>query len=85
MPNIAEIDVAVGEKPVPGEKFIITLQENSEMLGTLDHGRTFRFVTPSSTERDYQMKSSALTVVVFDPSLADGNEPRRVGSLTYAV
>jgi hypothetical protein len=84
MQNTAQIDVAVGEKPVPGEKFIITLQENSEMLGMLDHGRTFRFVSPSSTERDYQLKSSALTVVDFDDSLADGGEPRLVGLLTYA-
>jgi hypothetical protein len=44
MQNTARIDVAVGEKPIPGEKFIITLQENSEMLGMLDRGRTFRFV-----------------------------------------
>jgi hypothetical protein len=83
MPNIAQIDVAVGEKPVPGEKFITTLQENSEMLGMLDHGRTFRFVSPSSAERDYQLKSGALTVVNFDDSLADGDEPRLVGLLTY--
>jgi hypothetical protein len=52
------------------------------MLGTLDHGRTFRIVSPSSTERDYQLKSSALTVVDFDGSLADGHEPRLVGTLT---
>jgi hypothetical protein len=84
MQNTARIDVAVGEKPVSGEKFIITLQENSEMLGTLDHGRTFRFVSPSSAERDYQLKSSALTVVDFDDSLADGKELRLVGLLTYA-
>jgi KTSC domain len=25
------------------------------MLGMLDHGRTFRFVSPSSAERDYQL------------------------------
>ena len=84
MPNTAQIDVAVGEKPIPGEKFIITLQENSEMLGTLDRGRTFRIVSPSSSERDYQLKSTALTVVDFDETLADGNEPRLVGLLTYA-
>ena len=84
MQNAAQIDVAVWEKPIPGEKFIITLQENSEMLGVLDHGRTFRFVSPSSAERDYQLKSTALTVVDFNHSLADGNEPRLVGSLTYA-
>jgi hypothetical protein len=84
MQNTAQIDVAVGEKPVPGEKFIITLQENSEMLGMLDHGRTFRFVSPSSAERDYQLKSTALTVVDFDDSLAGGKEPRLVGLLTYA-
>ena len=83
MQNTAQIDVAIGEKPVPGEKFFITLQENSEMLGMLDHGRTFRFVSPSSAERDYQLKSSALTVVGFDDSMADGNEPRLVGLLTY--
>jgi hypothetical protein len=84
MQNAAQIDVAVGERPAAGERFIITLQENSEMLGTLDHGRTFRIVSPSSTERDYQLKSSALTVVDFDGSLADGNEPRLVGLLTYS-
>ncbi|WP_159014285.1 hypothetical protein [Acidisoma sp. S159] len=83
MQNAAQIDVAVGERPAPGERFIITLQENSEMLGTLDHGRTFRIVSPSSTERDYQLKSSALTVVDFDGSSANGNEPRLVGLLTY--
>ncbi|WP_158806681.1 hypothetical protein [Acidisoma sp. L85] len=83
MQNAAQIDVTVGERPTPGERFIITLQENSEMLGTLDHGRTFRIVSPSSAERDYQLKSSALTVVDFDGSLADGNEPRLVGLLTY--
>jgi hypothetical protein len=53
------------------------------MLGTLDHGKTFRFVSPSSTERDYQLKSTALTVVDFNPSLADGNEPRLIGLLSY--
>ena len=46
MQNTAQIDVAIGEKPVPGEKFFITLQENSEMLGMLDHGRTFRLSRP---------------------------------------
>jgi hypothetical protein len=84
MPTIAQIDVVAGEKPVPGEKFIITLQENSEMLGMLDHGRTFRFVSPSSIERDYQLRSHSLTVVDFNHSLVDGDEPRLVGSLTYA-
>jgi hypothetical protein len=82
MQNTAQIDVAVGEKPVSGEEFIITLQENSEMLGMLDHGSTFRFVSPSSSERDFQLKSSALNVVDFDGSLADGHEPRLVGTLT---
>jgi hypothetical protein len=84
MSKTTQIDVAVGEKPIPGEKFIITLQENSEMLGTLDRGRTFRIVSPSSAERDYQLKSTTLTVVDFDETLADGNEPRLVGLLTYA-
>jgi hypothetical protein len=83
MQNTSQIDVAIGEKPVPGEKFIITLQENSEMLGMLDHDRTFRFVSPSRAERDYQLKSTALTVVDFDGSLASGHEPRLVGLLTY--
>jgi hypothetical protein len=83
MPVTAQIDVAVGEKPIPGEKFIITSQENSEMLGVLDHGRTFRFVSPSSVERDYQLKSRSLTIVDFHYSSIDGHEPRLVGSLTY--
>jgi hypothetical protein len=84
MPITAQIDVAAGEKPAPGEKFIITSQENSEMLGVLDHGRTFRFVSPSNTERDYQLRSHSLTVVDFNYSLVDGDELRLIGSLTYA-
>ena len=53
MERTAHIDVAGGEQPRNGEKFVIALQENSEMLGQLDDSRTFRFVSPSGVERDY--------------------------------
>ena len=83
MPRLAHIDVAEGEQPTPGEKFIISLQENSEMLGQLDNGRTFRFTAPSEAKRNYQQESRTLTVVALDLDATDGKEPRLVGSLTY--
>ena len=83
MPNTAQIDVAEGEQPSPGEKFIISLQENSEMLGQLDGGRTFRLSVPSDAERNYQQESRTLTVVALDLRAADGKESRLVGSLVY--
>ncbi|HEX3983659.1 MAG TPA: hypothetical protein VHX12_08195 [Acidisoma sp.] len=83
MSNRAHIDVSPGEKPVPGEKFIIALQENSEMLGLLDDGRTFRFKKLSTTERDYQQENRSLNVVSLDLAEADGREERLVGVLTY--
>ena len=83
MPRTAHIDVAEREQPSPGEKFIISLQENSEMLGQLDNGRTFRFTAPSDAERTYQLESRTLTVVDLDLHAADGREARLIGSLTY--
>ena len=83
MPRTAHIDVAEGQQPSTGEKFVISLQENSEMLGQLDDGRTFRFTAPSSAERDYQQENRTLTVVGSDLEPAHGNEPRLLGSLTY--
>ena len=83
MPRTAHIDVAEGQQPSSGDKFVISLQENSEMLGELDNGRTFRFVSPSNAERDYQQESRTLTVVALDLDAADGKESRLVGSLTY--
>jgi hypothetical protein len=83
MPVTAHIDVAKGEQPSPGEKFIISLQENSEMLGELDDGRTFRFVSPSSIEHDYQQQNFPLTVVGIDIDPTQGNEARLSGSITY--
>ena len=76
MPVTASIDVAEGEGPSPGEKFVISLQENSEMLGELDDGRTFRFVSPTSIEHDYQQRNRPLTVVGVDLNPAHGNEAR---------
>ncbi|HTI01699.1 MAG TPA: hypothetical protein VL752_12200 [Acidisoma sp.] len=81
---LARIDVAVKEKPVPGEKFTIALQENSEMLGLLDGGRTFRFKAPTATEEDYQQANRVLKVVGFDLDLHIEGEPRLLGSLTYS-
>ncbi|MCB8883652.1 hypothetical protein ACELLULO517_25610 [Acidisoma cellulosilytica] len=83
MPTNAQIDVKAGEKPTPGEKFIIQLQENSEMLGLLDDGRTFRFKTPSATERDYQQENKSLVVIGLDLDDADSREERLVGMLSY--
>jgi hypothetical protein len=83
MPRTAHIDVAESEKPSPGENFIISLQENSELLGQLENGRTFRFTAPSDAERRYQQDVRTLTVVDLDLNAADGKEPRLVGSLTY--
>jgi hypothetical protein len=80
MPRTAHIDVAKGEQPSSGEKFIIVLQENSELLGQLDNGRTFRFTDPSDAERTYQ-QSHTFTVVSLDLDPAHGE--RLVGSLTY--
>jgi hypothetical protein len=85
MPNTAQVDLAAGEEPLPGEKFVISLQENSEMVGQLDRGRTFRFTSPTQAEQDYQQENCALTVVDFDPSNADGGENRKIGFLTYTV
>ena len=83
MPAQAQIDVKASEKPVEGEKFVIQLQENSEMLGLLDDGRTFRFKSPSTAERDFQQESKSLTVVGLDLKAADGREDRLVGVLSY--
>ena len=83
MPSTAQIDVAEGEQPSPGETFVISLQENSEMLGQLDDGRSFRFVSPSSVERDYQQENRPLTIVGVDLNTARGRELRLIGSLTY--
>ncbi|MCB8876944.1 hypothetical protein [Acidisoma silvae] len=83
MPTSAEIDVKASEKPVPGEKFIIQLQENSEMLGLLDDGRSFRFKAPSATEQDYQQENKSLTVVGLKLDEADSGEDRLVGMLSY--
>jgi hypothetical protein len=79
----ADIDVAAKEKPVPGETFTIALQENSERLGMLDHGRTFRFKAPGATEEDYQQASRVLKVVSVNLDLQTEGEPRLLGSLTY--
>ncbi|MCB8883887.1 hypothetical protein ACELLULO517_26815 [Acidisoma cellulosilytica] len=83
MATSAQIDVKASEKPTPGEKFIIQLQENSEMLGLLNDGRTFRFKTPSTTERDYQQENKSLVVVGLDLDDADSREERLVGVLNY--
>jgi hypothetical protein len=83
MPVTADIDVSEGEQPSPGEKFVISLQENSEMVGELDDGRTFRFVSPSSIEHDYQQQNRSLTVVSTDLDPARGHEARLIGSITY--
>ena len=83
MPRTAHIDVAEGEQPSSGEKFIISLQENSEMLGQLDNGRTFRFTAPSDAERNYQQENRTLTVVDLDLEAAGNKESRLIGSLTY--
>ena len=85
MPTQAQIDVTASEKPVAGEKFVIQLQENSEMLGLLDDGRTFRFKSPSGTERDFQQENKSLTVVGLDLQEAESREDRLVGLLTYQV
>jgi hypothetical protein len=85
MPVTAHIDVAEGEQLAPGEKFVIALQENSEMLGELDDGRTFRFVSPSNIEHDYQQQNRPLTVVGIDFDAAQGNEGRQTGSMTYTA
>ena len=83
MPKTAHIDVAEGQQPSSGDKFVISLQENSEMLGELDNGRTFRFVSPSTAERDYQQETRTLTVVAFNLDAVHGTERRLLGSLTY--
>lgn len=80
----AEIDVAAEEKPSIGEKFTITLQENSEMLGLLDDGRSFRFKSPTETETNYQQANRVLKVVAFDLDLQREGEPRLLGALTYS-
>jgi hypothetical protein len=80
----ARIDVAAKEKPVAGETFTIALQENSEMLGLLDNGRTFRFKAPGATEEDYQQANRVLKVVGFDLDLHAEGEPRLLGSLNYS-
>jgi hypothetical protein len=85
MPNTARVDLVNGEEPLPGEKFVISLQENSEMLGQLDRGRTFRFTSPTKAEQDYQEENRALTVVDFDPIKADVAGDRKVGFLTYTA
>lgn len=85
MPQTAEIDMAAGEAPRIGEKFLISLQENGEMLGLLDEGRTFLFVSPGQAERDYQEGSRALTVVGFDLRPAGIHEQRVHGALSYAA
>ncbi len=83
MPNTAQIDVADGEVPAGGERFVIALQENSELLGLLDRGRTFRFVAPTQAERDYQKENRPLTVVAFELLSVGRKESRLVGALTY--
>jgi hypothetical protein len=69
-------------KPREGEKFVISLQENGEMLSQLDDGRTFRFVSPSGVEHD-QQESRILTVVNVDVGSPYDDDPRLVGSLSY--
>jgi hypothetical protein len=85
MPNTTHVDLDGGEEPLPGERFVILLQENSEMLGQLDRGRTFRFTSPTKVERDYQQENRALTVVDFDPIRSDVGENRKIGFLTYTA
>ena len=85
MPKSVHIDVAVGEQPNLGEKFVIALQENSEMLGLPDNGRTFRITSPTSSEGDYQKESRILTVVEFNCRPANGSELRSVGTMTYSA
>lgn len=80
----AHIDVAEKERPLAGETFTIALQENSEMLGLMDDGRTFRFTAPGATEEDYQQASRVLKVVSFNLDRRAEGEPRLVGSLTYS-
>lgn len=79
-----QIDVAAREKPEVGESFTIALQENSEMLGLLDHGRTFRFKAPSTTEADYQQTARVLKVMSLDLDLQTEGEARLIGTLTYS-
>ncbi len=57
MPINAQIDVKASEKPALAEKSTVQLQENGEMLGPLDNGRTFRFKTPTDTERNFQLEN----------------------------
>ncbi|GAB0117065.1 hypothetical protein [Acidisoma sp. 7E03] len=80
----AHIDVAAEEKPKAGEKFTISKQENSELLGLLDDGRSFRFKQPSKTEEDYEEAHRILTVVSFDLDRTREGEPRLVGALDYS-
>jgi hypothetical protein len=53
------------------------------MLGQLDDGRTFRFVSPSGVDRDYQQENRILTVVGVDLGSPYDDDPRLVGSLSY--
>jgi hypothetical protein len=82
MEHHALIDVAVGQEPNPGEKFYISLQENSEMLGLLDGGRTFRFKSASDADKRMVQKSRVLRVLHFQPVSAGRSESRREGTLT---
>lgn len=80
----ARIDVAAREKPATGESFTLALQENSEMLGLLDHGRTFRVTNPGASEEGYQQAGRVLRVVAVDLEPQTDGEPRLIGALTYS-
>jgi hypothetical protein len=82
----AQIDLAEGDEPIPGDNFAISSKEDGSMVGVLDDGHTFRFTSPSKAERTYQREDRSLTVVAFDLDLADFTEDdlRLIGTLTYA-
>lgn len=84
MEHHAQIDVAVGQEPNPGDKFYINFQENSEMLGLLDGGRTFRFKSASDADKQFVQENRVLKVLHFKAASGGMSESRREGTLTYA-
>jgi hypothetical protein len=83
MEHEARIDVATDEQPRVGEKFYINLQENSEMLGLLDGGRTFRFKSASDADKAFAQDNRVLKVVSFKTTAGGHGEESREGALRY--
>jgi hypothetical protein len=83
MQHATEIDVARAEAPRIGEKFVFAAQENSEILGLLEDGRSFRLTAPSARERDLQQESRPLTIRALDLHPAEGGEARLRGRVFY--